>query len=303
MKILKKIIEKIFYMGNSRIYREFALYFKNNTIAPISQIEQRRLHFYYRNLIDDNKRLPVISDTGFRVFSQTDEDGILLYIFSIIGTTNKVCIDIAFASPFGANTTNLICNCGWFGLLVCGSKREQNVSKSFFKKDLDTFIYPPKIVNEWITSENINEVILNSGISCEIDFLSLDIDGVDFWIWKKLDAVSPRVIVIEFNYVLGYEKSITIPYKSNFSRKDIFDDYYGASIKAFIKLADERGYRLVAFNKDYFNAFFIKKDLALGFLPTLSLDDYRSFYSKRSLILEDHKKRYEKIKNLPWIDV
>ncbi|MCJ7636553.1 MAG: hypothetical protein MUO21_03605, partial [Nitrososphaeraceae archaeon] len=65
--------------------------------------------------------LPNFQDTGFRVYSQNDEDGLLLYIFSLIGFTNKICLDIAFASPYGANTTNLICNWGFTGLLIEGS--------------------------------------------------------------------------------------------------------------------------------------------------------------------------------------
>ncbi len=75
-----------------------------------TQISQRQLFFHYQYLRDKKLPLPNFRDTGFRVFSQNDEDGLLVYIFSLIGFTNKVCVDMAFASPYAANTTNLIGN-------------------------------------------------------------------------------------------------------------------------------------------------------------------------------------------------
>ena len=77
-----------------------------------TQIQQRQLQSNYRDMLSRHLQIPGVSNSGFRVYSQTDEDGILHYIFSMIGTVNKVCLDIAFASPHGANTTNLIVNDG-----------------------------------------------------------------------------------------------------------------------------------------------------------------------------------------------
>ncbi|MBU4269312.1 hypothetical protein KJ644_02370 [Candidatus Dependentiae bacterium] len=300
--ISKNIINKIFNFGiaGSCLVKDLELNSKNNLV---SQIEQRHLLFFYKNLLFNKKFLPKINEVGFRSFSQTDEDGILLYIFAVIGTDSKICVDIAFANPFGANTTNLICNWGWTGLLVCGSQKDKIFSDDYFKKHPDTFLHVPKIINKWVTAENINDIIKEAGITGTIDLLSLDIDGVDYWVWEKLEIVNPRVIVVEFNYVLDFERSITIPYKDNFVRKDFEDDYYGASIQAFIKLADIKGYRLVAFNKYYFNAFFVKKDLGLDLLPTLYINNYNNYYSNSPWIYEDLKKRYEKVKNLPWVEI
>ena len=78
------------------------------------------LHFHYQSLKKEGLSLPNFRDTGFRVYSQNDEDGLLLYIFSLIGMTDRRCVDIAFGSPYGANTTNLICNWGFAGLLIEG---------------------------------------------------------------------------------------------------------------------------------------------------------------------------------------
>jgi len=62
---------------------------------PASEaVGQIALKLKYQTLTKENKPLPEINDTGFRIFSQNDEDGILLFIFSVIGTTNKQCVEI-----------------------------------------------------------------------------------------------------------------------------------------------------------------------------------------------------------------
>ncbi len=58
-------------------------------IQSYGTISQLQLKFMYEELRNSGKPLPKLGEAGFKVFSQTDEDGILLYIFSIIGTESK----------------------------------------------------------------------------------------------------------------------------------------------------------------------------------------------------------------------
>lgn len=153
---------------------------------------------------------------GFRIFSQNDEDGILLYIFSQVGFTNRVCIDIGFASIQGSNTANLILNWGFSGVLIDGNKEGIAQSQHYFNYHPDTKIFPPTVINKWVTVENINDICMQNGISDELDIMSLDIDGNDYWIWKALTVVKPRVVVVEYNCLWGPDKSVTIPYKPDF---------------------------------------------------------------------------------------
>jgi len=69
-------------------------------------------------MLHDSIPLPSFDEIGFRVLSQNDEDGILLYIFSLIGATNKKVVDIGCSSIENSNTANLIINHGWIGLLI-----------------------------------------------------------------------------------------------------------------------------------------------------------------------------------------
>ena len=54
-----------------------------NRFSPSVQISQRKMYLYYKEILK-KKALPEIRETGYRVFSQFEEDGKLLFIFSIV---------------------------------------------------------------------------------------------------------------------------------------------------------------------------------------------------------------------------
>lgn len=232
-----------------------------------SQVSQTQLFLHYQLLRSLKLPLPKFEDTGFRVYSQNDEDGLLLYLFSLIGTTNKVCVDVGFGSPYGANATNLICNWGWTGLLIEGNESAVKQSKQFFESHNDTWIYPPRVINAWVAAENINALIQENGISGEVDLFCLDLDGVDYWIWKSLYVIQPRVVVVEYMNIWDSDQSVTVPYRPDFNRFDTHPDYFGASLAAFVKLGREKGYRLVGCNRYGFNAFFVRSGIGEDVFP------------------------------------
>jgi len=266
-----------------------------------NQIGQRQLFFHYQYLKNQKLALPRFSDTGFRVFSQADEDGLLLYIFSLIGFTNKFCLDIAFASPYGANTTNLICNWGFSGLLIDG--KDMKTIQAFFNNHKDTAIYqyacyyPPTCVSAWVTAENVNDLCIKNGIKGEIDLFSLDMDGNDYWIWKNLTVIKPRVVIAEALTFWGKKKSVTVPYRPQFNRFDVHPDYMGASQAALVKLAKQKGYRLVGSNQLGYNLIFVRNDLGKNVLPKISLDQLPTE------LPDKQKERLNPIKKLKWIKV
>ena len=292
MRVISSVIERLLNISpasvNSKLTEQKQDFYNTQAL-------QRQLFFHYQNLKNQGLQLPKFPDTGFRVYSQNDEDGLLLYIFSLIGFTKKFCVDMAFGSPYGANTTNLICNWGFHGLLVEGG----SVPTTFFNTHKDTSIFPPKLQQAWITAENVNELCLENEIEGEIDLFSLDMDGVDYWVWKNLKAISPRVVVVEYLDILGHEKALTVPYKADFNRFDMHEDFFSASLPAFVKLGKEKGYRLVGVNKYGFNAFFIKNGLGEEVLPEIKASECFTHPKVKSGI----KERYPAVKDLPWVAV
>lgn len=261
-----------------------------------TQAAQHALYMQYRQIVSSGAPLPDFAEAGFRVFSQNDEDGILLMIFAAIGVTNRICVDMAFGTPLGANTTNLICNWGWTGFMAEGDSVSVQNSQDWFLNHPDTQIFPPRIVTSWITVENVNQLLLGNGISGEVDLLSLDVDGVDIWIWNALTAISPRVIVLEFMNIWGHEDSVTVPYSPDFNRHNYHEDFFGASLPAFVKLAEVKGYRLVGCNKLGYNAFFIRNDVGQRYFPEVTAESCLSLPYPRHA----RATRLNAVRHLPW---
>src|SRR5207247_8322866 len=73
-----------------------------------------------------------------------------------------------------------------------------------------------KVLHCNVTAENINSTLLQNGLRGDIDLLSIDIDGNDYWVWKAIDAIAPRVVVIEYNPLLVDIQSLTVKTVPNF---------------------------------------------------------------------------------------
>jgi hypothetical protein len=267
-----------------------------------SDINQLNLLLQYKILYHHNSvSLLNFKDIGFQKYSQHEEDGILLFIFALIGTTNKKCVEMCAGDGLECNTTNLILSHRWIGALFDGNKANVERGIEFFKKHPDTMYWPPRFTHSWITKDNINQLIKDSGFEGNIDLFSLDIDGNDYWLLKELSVIKPRVIVLEINHLWGDREAVSVPYDDNFKAEftEYGSDYAGASLPAFVKLCKEKGYRLVGTNAIATNAFFVRNDIEHAWLP--EIDASKCFQHPRAQF--GIKERYLKIKDKSWINV
>ncbi|OAQ39685.1 hypothetical protein A5893_08865 [Pedobacter psychrophilus] len=265
-----------------------------NRFNPNVQISQRQLFHYYQDKVKQ-KDVPSIIDTGFRVFSHQEEDGKLLFIFSTIGMGNKTFIEIGSDDGVNSNAANLIFNFGWHGLFIDGNKNSIKRGINFFKKYPTPFAHPPKFVLSKVTAENINETIENAGFKKDIDFLSIDIDGNDYWIWNALSIINPKVVIIETHIEFGYN-DIIVPYDANYSYPGKHPVYHGASPTAMQKLGKKKGYRLVGGNELGYNFIFIRNGIADDLIPEVSV---KSLISHPSAI--ESFKKFESIRDWAYI--
>lgn len=132
-------------------------------------------------------------------------------------------------------------------------------------------MHPPRFANAWITTEDVNSVIAKNGFAGGVDLLSLDLDGIDYWIWRSIEVIQPRIVVAEYQNLWGWERSVTVPYAANFCKSPDHPDYCGASLRALVKLGAEKGYRLVGVNRFCFNAFFVQNGVADEILPAVAV--------------------------------
>jgi len=106
----------------------------------------------------------------------------------------------------------------------------------------------------------------------EIDFLSLDVDGNDYWFWEELECVSPRVVCIEYNAGIGSDRSLTVPYADDFERyaRHPGGFFHGASLAALESLGRRKGYYLIGCDMTGTNAFFLRDDVRIDGVSALT---------------------------------
>jgi hypothetical protein len=255
---------------------------RNNAHVEVENSEQLMqvlLRQQYRAFADHSRPQPDFVDVEFRCHSQNGEDGILLYIFSLIGATNRKALEICAGDGIECNAANLILNHGFSGLLFDGNAEQIERGRAFYAAHPNTRIAPPQLVTAWITAETINDQVATRGFAGDIDLLSLDLDGNDYWVWQALTVVRPRVVVLEFNASCGPEVAAAMSYKPDYRLDYAVMPYRcGASLAAFVKLGRAKGYRLVGIQRLGFNAFFIREGIGTDLLPEVTAAQLYAWY-------------------------
>ncbi len=241
--------------------------------APATKIGVRRLQHDYSRALRADESLPSVWDTGFRIFSEFDEDGITLFLLAVGGSPTRRFVDIgAGDGVFASNTANLALNLGFDGLFVDANESLVERGRRFYSRHPDAMVRPPTFVRAFVTRENVNDVLTEAGFTGDIDLLSIDIDGNDYWIWQALECVRPRFVIAEAHPEFGREDWV-MPYEPGFdARSAAPGSWMGASPVAMARLAETLGYRMVGANVYGFNIFFARRDVAEA-LPTIELDE------------------------------
>jgi hypothetical protein len=93
------------------------------------------------------------------------------------------------------------------------------------------------------------------------------------------------MLILEYNSHFGPELEVTIPADVSLD-ESAPDGYHGASLAALAKLADRKGYRLLACDMAGINAFFARNDLRQdipGVSPSRAFRKQRNRLGARSL--------------------
>ncbi len=192
-----------------------------------------------------------------KVYSQNGEDGVIEELFKRIGTDSRFAVEFGVEDGQECNT-RLLKEQGWQVLQMDG---QANNSSTGIKREI-------------ITAENINEIFHKHKVPENLDFLCIDIDSNDFYVWKALsDEYKPRLLMIEYNASFAPCHSRAVVYDP----KLLWDgtQYFGASLLAMYRLAKKKGYDLVYCNQNGVNAFFVRVDCMKNLEPKTPVEVYR----------------------------
>lgn len=217
---------------------------------------------------------------GQKYYSQNDEDGITLEIFRRLAVRSGVFVEFGVGSGLENNTLVLLMN-DWRGVWIGGEDLEIVIPAASRKLQFS---------KAWVTRDNCVDLMAHGlsrlGVDT-CDFLSIDLDGNDFYVAEAIlrSGIRPSVIVVEYNAKFPPPVRWTIEYDPDFRWAN--DDYVGASLQAFVDLFAGAGYRLACCNVTGLNAYFVSdrfedcfadvpRNIAELFVPP----DYAAFVSR-----------------------
>jgi len=196
-------------------------------------------------------------------YSQAGQDGILECIVKCIGTAieesrNEDITELGFDGTYvefgfnsesfeggsGSNSYWLYKSRRWKGLLLDGQYSNSSIN----------------LHAVWITESNICEIFMSHGLGqYDIDYLSIDIDSIDYWILQSILSCGyrPRVISVEYNSNFPMDSYLSVTRDAKFQ---LGNRLYGASFGAYKFLCQIHGYTVVAVAK-YLDIFFVRTDL------------------------------------------
>jgi len=183
-------------------------------------------------------------------YSQRGQDGMIAELFRHLRTVNvpPFAVEFGFNATLldagtGANIARLVLEEGWRALLLDGGHENPEIN----------------LHREFLTSANIVEVFERHGVPDEPDYVSIDVDSTDLWIFRALlPRFRARVFSVEYNSHFPVTAAITFP--DDPSERWQGDRGYGASLAALDEVAREQGYSLVAV-EPRLDAFFVRNDL------------------------------------------
>jgi len=224
-----------------------------------------RSKFPPRSLSD----VPGLARYEYSWLSQNGEDGILRYLFDEIGFESRWFVEFGFGAA-QCNALRLMLKEDFHGLFMDGSR--ENVAYFDYAAKRHKIDHRVKGVHTFITRDNLQSLIQDNGVPKEIDFLSLDVDGNDYWFWEVLDCISPRVVCIEYNAGIGPDLSLTVPYDDEFERfsKHPSGFFSGASLAALESLGRRKGYYLIGCDSTGTNSFFLRDDVEVAGITALT---------------------------------
>lgn len=202
---------------------------------------------------------PRLELSGFKVFSMHGQDGILQEIFRRIGVTDRRFVEFGAQDGMQCNARLLLWT-GWSGLWMEADARASIRLRETYRPTLDDGRLA--FAEAFVTAENINQLLRDNGATGEIDLLVIDVDGNDIHLFEAIDAISPRVVCIEYNASFPPPIDFVQPYDP----ARIWDKTlnFGASLTAMQRVFSAKGYQLVGTDIGGADAFFVREDLLAG---------------------------------------
>jgi len=254
----------------------------------------------YPSLAAPDQGVGALRRAELRVHSQNGEDGTIAWLLDRVGVVSREVVEFGIGDGSECCAANLVLTFGWSALLLEASPEDAAAAAARFASLCDGRV---RVEHASVEPDNVNE-LLGGKVAPAFDLLSVDIDGNDYWVLAALEAVRPRVVVVEYNASFGPERSVTIPYTKGFDRYRAHSSgyYHGASVAALASLGEQKGYILAGCDSRGTNAYLVDAHAAsAGGIPAVSpAEAFAPLFERMHLSVEE---QFEQIADLPLVEV
>jgi hypothetical protein len=189
------------------------------------------------------------------IYAQGAEEAMLERVFELIAPRSRYCVEFGAGDGLrNSNTARLVRDRGWRGLMIEASDYRFGRLREHYAEASNV-----SIVQARVAPETVEEIFAQAGVPEDLDLLSIDIDGNDYWVWRSLERYRPQVVVIEYNpYYAPPERWVM-----KYNPEHVWDGstYYGASLSSLYWLGKDKGYELICCDRQGNNAFFVERSL------------------------------------------
>jgi hypothetical protein len=175
------------------------------------------------------------------IYSQNGEEGVLEYVLSKIPNSKWIVEFGAWDGKYLSNSFYFIEQKGFNAVLIEGDSEKM----PDLMKNMSPFGNQVHCVNAFVQSSgesSLDNILKGTNTPKEFDVLSVDVDGLDYYIWQGLLHYQPKVVVIEINIKDKPGKE----HIHDRNEKEYVWGKSGSSIDSMTKLAHEKGYVLIA---------------------------------------------------------
>lgn len=198
---------------------------------------------------------------GFKAYSQCDEDGIVQNILTRLDQGNDgVFVEIGTGNGT-ENNTHFLALLGWRGVWLEASDASIRYMREHVPADSRRLAIAQAFIDVDNVVPHVDRQLAQIG-AYSIDLLSVDIDGNDLYVTRRLlERYQPAVVVVEYNARWRWPAAVVVPYEPN--RVWSEDDFHGCSFARWVK--ELAGYSPVSCNLAGTNAFFVRSSEAHRF--------------------------------------
>jgi Methyltransferase FkbM domain len=195
-------------------------------------------------------------------FSAGDAETEIRRFLEGLGSVDRYAVDIGASDGWTSSNTYFMFRRGWKGLaLECDDGRFEQLRSLHAR-------FKTEVVHAKVTPLNVVELLRSHDVRPDFTFLSIDIDGYDYFVLEALlTQFRPKLICAEINEAIPPPLRFSVKWDPDHSWSG--DHFFGQSISQLAALGRENNYALVGLH--YNNAFLAPSELDVA--PSLTAEE------------------------------